>query len=308
LEFNGANEYLFARSLASITITGTNLSTDGSKHALWWINGSNKGDEINASVTDNSTSQSVTFDLTSIDADLRPNVVGEWELLTQNAYLDQSWHHSTVFGLTPAVEGDVTITNIELTMVEAADIYTRTISAGKFGTICLPKQALPAGATVYSATNYEDGTMTFTALDANAYMTAGEPYLFKATSDNPTFTMSGEAVSAPVSATYMVGTFEAISEVPHDCYVVSGTNLYKVNSTVSCGANRAYIKLPDNEVKANMLNMNFDGMVTAISETPGAQSASGKWFDLSGRSVRQNASRPLKKGIYITNGRKVFIK
>ena len=233
---------------------------------------------------------------------MRTTILGEWYLKTPKG-CGASW--GTIFGLTPATSGsDVTITNIEMEMVDAADIYTREIASGQFGTICLPKQALADGATVYSATSFADGMMTFTALSGSTPLTAGTPYLFKATKANPTFTMSGEAVSDPVATTYMVGTFSEISSVPNGSYVVSGTNLYKVNSTVSCAANRAYFVLPAEASAKDRLALRLEDEATAIQSVEAAPALQdGAYYNLAGQRV-MNPSR----GIYIINGKKVFVK
>ena len=313
LEFNGDNEYLFPRSLATITITGTNLSSDKNQHAFWWLNGANNAGSINAtSVSESDGKQTLTWDLTAIEASMRPTIVGEWEMRTKSAYLDKNGKHSTLFGLTPAVAGDVTITNIELTMVDDANIVTRTMTSGRFGTICLPKQALPSGAEVYSVSSISDGNLSLEKV--NGYMAAGVPYLFKATQDNPTFTMSGDAVDAPVAVTGLVGTFESISAPKGDTfYVLSNNKLYNVDAAanVTVGANRAYINLnavPASEARGSVF-LTLEGYdPTGIGEirtdnTPIDNPASDVIYDLYGRRV----SHP-RRGIYVVNGKKILFK
>ena len=313
LEFNGTNEYLFPRSLATITITGTNLSLQAGKHAFWWLNGANNAGSINAtSVSESDGQQSVTWDLTAIAADMRPTIVGEWEMRTKSAYLAEDWKHSTLFGLTPAAPGDVTITNIGLTMVDDANVVTRTMAAGRFGTICLPKQALPSGADIYSVSSISDGNLSLEKVDG--YMAAGVPYLFKATQDNPTFTMSGAAVDAPVEVTGLVGTFEPIPAPKGDeYYVLSNNKLYNVDAAanVNVGANRAYINLnavPTTSARGSVF-LTLEGYdPTGIGEirtdnTPTDNSASDVIYDLYGRRV----SHP-QRGIYVVNGKKILFK
>jgi hypothetical protein len=314
LEFNGANEYLFPRSLATITITGTNLSLETGKHAFWWLNGVNHNSSIYAtSVSESDGKQTITWDLTAIDASMRTNIVDEWEMRTKSAYLDKNWKHSTLFGLTPAAKGDVTITNIELTMVDDAYVVTRTMTSGRFGTICLPKQALPSGAEVYSVSSISDGNLSLEKV--NGYMVAGVPYLFKATQDNPTFTMSGESVDDPVAVTGLVGTFTSITApTGDDYYVLSNNKLYNVDAAanVTVGANRAYIDLnavPTTSKARGSVFLTLEGYdPTGIGEirtdnTPIDNPDSDVIYDLYGRRV----SHP-RRGIYVVNGKKILFK
>lgn len=313
LEFDGMNEYLFPRSLATITITGTNLSTDFTKHAFWWLNGANNAGSINATaVSEADGRQSITWDLTAISAEMRPTIIGEWEMLTKPAYLTENWKHSTLFGLTPAVDGDVTITDIQLTMVDDANIVTRTTANGGFGTICLPKQALPSGATIYSVEAISANNLSLTALPANSYMSAGTPYIYKATQDNPTFTMSGEAVSEPVATLGLVGTFTEIFAPKGDSYfVLSGNKLYNVDddANVTVGPNRAYIDLtavPQSNVKAGDDYLTLVGFeATGIEQLRNEGAKNETVFDLSGRQI---VNGKLNRGMYIVNGKKVVVK
>lgn len=313
LEFDGVNEYLFPRSLASITITGTNLSTTAGQHAFWWLNGANNAGSINATdVSEADGKQSITWDLTAINAEMRPTIIGEWEMLTKPAFLSETWRHSTLFGLTPAVDGNVTITDIQLTMVDDANIVTRTTANGSFGTICLPKQALPSGATIYSVEAISANNLTLTALPANSYMSAGTPYIYKATQDNPTFTMSGEAVSEPVAATGLVGTFTEINAPKGDSYfVLSGNKLYNVDeaANVTVGANRAYIDLTavptGGSVKAGTASLALVGYTaTGISL---ASEVTSQKNDVIVNLAGQRLQHPVR-GINIINGKKVVVK
>ena len=87
----------------------------------------------------------------------------------------------------------------------------------------------------------------------------------------------------------MKGRFTALAEIPANDYVLSGNNLYKVNSTVSCNPFRAYFTIPG-ETSAR-ISLNFDGEdVTGItlqeveSESENAGMKDGKYFE-NGRIV-----------------------
>ena len=144
-------------------------------------------------------------------------------------------------------------------------------------------------------------------------MSAGTPYIFKATQDNPTFTMSGEAVADPVAALGLVGTFTEITAPKGDSYfVLSGNKLYNVDAdaNVTVGANRAYIDLTavpvGGDVKAEGDYLTLVGFVaTGIDELKSEGVKSETIFDLSGRRV---VDSKLNRGLYIINGKKVVVK
>ena len=82
-------------------------------------------------------------------------------------------------------------------------------------------------------------------------------------------------------------------------YFFSNNNLYKATSTKSIKPFRAYFK----DVPAGARLMFFDE-TTGISEVMGnTEKASGIYYDLQGRRIAQP-----QKGLYIVNGKKVFVK
>lgn len=124
-----------------------------------------------------------------------------------------------------------------------AEVYTRSVTNGNYGTICLPM----ASAAIEGATMYRiaDKTATGITIEEVAAMEAGTPYIFQASADEIRVTMTGQS-RAVQQANGLVGNLGATITVPQgDNYLVLGpaNMLYRVNSAVTIATNRAYINL-----------------------------------------------------------------
>lgn len=184
----------------------------------------------------------------------------------------------------------------------------RNIAAGSFATICCPF-AITGGAdgTFYKPESLSgEGVLNFETV---ASPEGGKGYLYKASSVVTALTHTGdhwlaENVSANGSGVNMVGTYSKIDAIGYDDYVLSGTNLYKVNSTVTLNPFRAYFTIPAAESKANVIALNFDGETTGVAEVQNEGVKSEKaYYDLSGRRVNTP-----KRGVYVVDGKKVLVK
>ncbi|MBO5673588.1 MAG: chitobiase/beta-hexosaminidase C-terminal domain-containing protein [Paludibacteraceae bacterium] len=136
-------------------------------------------------------------------------------------------------------------------------VYTRTIASGDYGTICLPYASSSySGAEFYEISWMEldeDGiTPKGIWLDeVNGNLTAGKPYIFKATSTVLTVNCTGSAVANPAAGEAgLVGTFKLIqdSETSDDpSNTLEGNYMIAGNQFLLCGTgcwlkeNRAYI-------------------------------------------------------------------
>lgn len=185
---------------------------------------------------------------------------------------------------------------------------------GKFGTICLPYKASCAGAEVYSIVSGNASGITLTKV--NGLLEAGKPYFYKASDEtgneegvhNVNFfraDFDNYDVPTPVISNGLVGTFASMT-APTDSYVLSKNKLYKVNSSVTVGANKAYLDLSmiptDNPSAARSIILSFDE-ATGIKTVDSQQSTVDSFYNLKGQRV----SAPTK-GLYIVNGKKVVIK
>ena len=156
------------------------------------------------------------------------------------------------------------------------------LTAGTYGTVCLPYQASYAGVTVYEIEGKTTGTLELTPI--TGLMEAGKVYFYQVNTPlnpDPAKNVVPRAyfykanttadVAAPAASNGLIGTFTD-TKAPLNSYVLSGNKLYFVNSEVAVAANHAYIDMANvrdvtsSEVKG--ISIAFDGdMATAISET-----------------------------------------
>ena len=133
------------------------------------------------------------------------------------------------------------VTDIVLVMEEP---YTRTVTNGNYGTICLPRASSDIeGATMYRIVggNASEGI----TIEEVASMEAGKPYIFQATADQITVTMTGARADVQ-TANGLVGNLGATAiTVPQNghSYVLSTNILYLVDGDVTIAPNRAYIDM-----------------------------------------------------------------
>ena len=131
------------------------------------------------------------------------------------------------------------VTDIVLVMEEP---YTRTVTNGNYGTICLSRAAATIeGATMYRIVggNASEGI----TIEEVASMEAGKPYIFQASADQFTVTMTGPRAEVQ-EANGLVGNLGATAmNVPTDAYVLKNNLLYLVDGAVTIAPNRAYINM-----------------------------------------------------------------
>ena len=165
---------------------------------------------------------------------------------------------------------------------------------------------LPEGVEAYKA-SVEGTTVTFTEIDQTVPANTG--ILLKGTAN--------ETVAIPVAASG-TAVAENAFEVNTAGTTFTGDDLYyyfglKKNtltfalfdpSTVAIPANKAYLKVLKSSIPASAksLNVVFDE-TTGISTLERIVIDNDAWYDLQGRRVAQPT-----KGIYIHNGKKIFVK
>lgn len=132
--------------------------------------------------------------------------------------------------------------------------YTRDVTPGRYGTICLPKAVAhedleDCGGVffkiVYAVTNTNVEITGILMEEETEGLEAGKPYIFRATADELVLPYTGEAVAEPVVANGLVGNLsETPLPVPQDMYVLSNNQIRKLaGGTATAGQNRAYIDL-----------------------------------------------------------------
>ena len=128
-------------------------------------------------------------------------------------------------------------------------IYTRTVTNGNYGTICIPYASSSySGAEFYEVSWLQKSGETpanlyLDQLDADAQLEAGKPYIFRATSTEIQVTCTGNAVATPVEGVNgLTGTFEAIPAGGlTDMLVIAQNKFWTATAEATAPANRAYI-------------------------------------------------------------------
>ncbi len=138
---------------------------------------------------------------------------------------------------------------IQLYKKESAEpvVYTRSITAGQFGTICLPKGGTIEGATIFEIAHKKEGKIFFDEI-SEATMVAGRPYIFYPNNGASKLKVyyTGSENAAASSYNGLHGSYgKTALEQNAGNYILYDNKYYLVNSTAYVGANRAYIKLSE---------------------------------------------------------------
>lgn len=131
---------------------------------------------------------------------------------------------------------------------EQPDIYTRSVTSGRYGTICLAKAASSySGADFYTVVGKElkDGNPTSIVIETVSSLQAGVPYIFYAKDNLLAVALTGDVAATAGSNNGMIGSFvEAEIEDNANHYILLNNELCKVNQS-KVGANRAYFNLAE---------------------------------------------------------------
>ena len=129
-------------------------------------------------------------------------------------------------------------------------VYTRTVTNGEWGTICLPYASSSfTGATFYEVSSLVVGQgLWLDQLADDDQLVAGKPYIFQATATEIAVTYTDEEVGAPVEgANGLTGTFTDIAAggVLVNNYIIAENKVWVAGSDATLPANRAYIDAED---------------------------------------------------------------
>ena len=240
--------------------------------------------------------------LTMTDADQVINA--EW---TENKEtLDQAVNNSSFITNHAGLVYDITL--------------TRTLQAGGWNTFCVPfNTATPSGWTVRELTDasYNEGTKTLTLNFGNAAsIVAGHAYLVKVDAEVATPTFNDVKI---VDGTTPTTIQDVVSFIPvmnpttlplndKSCLFVSGgTKLTWAKTGSSMPGFRAYFQLlGDAATNARSFAMSFDDETTMITTTDCPDyTDTAIWHTLDGCHIE---GQPIRKGVYIHNGKKTVIK
>lgn len=123
--------------------------------------------------------------------------------------------------------------------------YTRTVTEGDFGTLCLPFGGEVVGAELYELVQAEAGRVLLGSVET---LEAGVPYIFKATATELAVYSDGTTAATAGNHNGLYGTFDNNTEVVdnHDNHILYNNAICLVQGE-SCyvNANRAYIVMSE---------------------------------------------------------------
>ena len=126
--------------------------------------------------------------------------------------------------------------------------YTRDVTAGRYGTICLPKAGEMIGATIFEIA-YLDNAANKIFLDEvlNGEMVAGRPYIFQpeGAGIEVYYTSSATADAGNYKGLYGSYTEEVLGTDGSNYILLNNQYCRVVNANTRVGANRAYIKMDE---------------------------------------------------------------
>lgn len=187
----------------------------------------------------------------------------------------------------------------------------RTLSASNWNTFAIPFDIPDFNGRVRKYEHAEGTTMVF----VDDYIEAGKPYLVKPDESivNPVFTNVTLSATPPQNVEEGGYSFNAI---------YSPTNIYSADRTNRFLKSDGYLYYPTDEdagrlkgmrayfvvpAGASNVKVNPDGTLTFIDDVQGTDSdGQGTIYDLSGRRIG-NDLRSLPRGLYIVNGKKVYV-
>ena len=170
----------------------------------------------------------------------------------RKGYRFDGWYTSATFSGTAVTSVDEN-TDGTLYAKWIEHFYTRSVTNGNYGTICLPYGSSDySGAEFYEIAYLQlasDGTPANIYLDQVTTLEAGTPYIFKATdSELVVYYEGAEALSPEVGRAGLTGTFEAIpstNDILEGNYMIAQNKFWLCAAGCWLDANRAYIEHDD---------------------------------------------------------------
>ena len=174
--------------------------------------------------------------------------------------------------------------------------YTRNVTAGNFGTICLPFGGTVEGAELYELVKAEtDGVL----LGSVETLEAGVPYVFKATASTLAVYCDATVADEAGESNGLHGTFDDNTVVASGDYIVYDNALCPSDGTAMVNANRAWVVMSEVETEdvQPMPGRRYIGM-----STKGENAATG----LDNIATSENAVKVINNGqlIIIRGGEK----
>lgn len=197
------------------------------------------------------------------------------------------------------VDGDLALNDV-LVYGKTNTSYSRNVTAGNYGTICLP-YALASDANVqyYTLSNVQPDKVVFAPADN---VVANKPALFKTknatiSSESTGYCLAKNAgTGAEVGGLQLTGTYAPLDLAPKAGYYVSDNKLYNDGATVA--PFRAYLA---GTAHVNGLRIFIDGE-TGLEEITD-QLSNDDIYNLQGVKLQKT-----QKGVNIVGGKKIFVK
>jgi hypothetical protein len=196
--------------------------------------------------------------------------------------------------------------------IEYLNDYTRNTQAGAFGTLCLPYDYTPEGATLYGIESIEGDQLILSTVEGNHGL-ANTAYIYQATEVEQNFPyVPGSDLSTEFKdvTTGMLTSPAEYSTVPEGSYMLQTQNgvqaFYKVADKPYILPHRAYLTLGAEGSNRDVLNLQYasnDGNQAGIETILARPQGAPAIYDLNGR--RRST---LQKGLNIVGGGKVFVK
>ena len=194
--------------------------------------------------------------------------------------------------------------------VKTLDVTMNTVGNETWATLYLPfSVTTPEGVTAYTGTQKDENTVGLTDVK-DGIIPARTGVVLKGTETACQLALTNDAV-APIENNVFTGTCLPISVTPEtleNYYVLSTLNgviglYWPMTGTTELAANKAFIEKSEAAGATGYRFVFGDNTTVGIDGTTLGQPDNTPYYDLSGRRVAQPA-----KGIYIHNGKKVFIK
>ena len=235
------------------------------------------------------------------------NQDGSWTLRYESNY------HSTAFLVEEVTNYPFANTKLTATSKEKDKLLKGIENGQTVSTFSAPyATVIPAGVTAYYAKKASQGeTLYLTAVESGKALPACQGVILIGEEEVTTgnFVPATTEILADLSANVLKNTAKGDVEAEDNDYALAkggeGIGIYKVKEGTKIKAGKAYLRF-DTPSQARSFVLSFSGAPTAIEDslTDTADAERPVIYDLYGRRVNET----IKGGIYIVNGKKVFIK
>ena len=120
--------------------------------------------------------------------------------------------------------------------------YTRDVTAGNFGTLCLPFGGTVEGAELFECVGQETGKVYIASVTE---LEAGVPYIFLATANQIAVYCDATVSDEAGSSNGLHGTFDDNTIVENGNYILKDNELRESDGNAKVNANRAYLVMSD---------------------------------------------------------------